>query len=754
MNLSMRKVAEIANVIILTIMMSGLTGVVTFSGRAQAAVQERTLSTGIADSTSVLGTKWRKITFTAAQTGTATAKLSWTGTADMRFQILRSNNTVIGGSISASTTSPKIYSFSTVAGTSYFATIWSYSGVGTYTFTLAENFPDTTAPSVPTSLIANSVTESTVGLTWAPSTDNIGVTGYRVYRNSLLVGSPQSTAFTDTGLSESTAYTYYVQAIDAAGNISGPSASITTTTLSSIPDTIAPTTPENVQSTNQTSSTISLQWNASTDDRAINYYRVYRDNTLIGSPAGTSYVDTGLTPATSYTYSVAAVDTSNNVSAYSLELNVTTAEAPNPSTRPNIVIINLDDMRTDSMLALPKVKQWMESGGTNYPQATVPTPSCCPSRATLMSGRYVHNNGQYSQNTAGADLNLMVQRYLKDAGYFTGHSGKFLHWLSLGTVAPHWDRWTYFKGGYTNVAMRWDNQTITSQGYSTTITFDRGIEYINDFENRDDTKPFFVQLTPIAPHSPSTPEAKYASSAVPALPQKPSHTETDRKDKPPFISYTNETYAQGSANRTAMHRALYSVDDQVDRFMNELSALGELDNTLVIFTADNGYMFGEHGRGSKFLPYYESVGVPFYIRWPGHVAPGATDNRYVSHVDITPTVLAAAGVTQNLVELDGKDILSAYSRPLAYSEYYYDPANGNYITTWSSIRNDQFLYVEYYGQTTDRSVVSFREYYDMVNDPYQMQNLLKDSSTANDPNVTVLSETLRAAQSCAGNTCQ
>ena len=87
-------------------------------------------------------------------------------------------------------------------------------------------------------------------------------------------------------------------------------------------------------------------------------------------------------------------------------------------------------------------------GGTNFRNGYVSTPSCCPSRASLMSGRYVHNNGQFRQQNLGFDLDLTIQRYLHDAGYFTGHAGKYLHWLDLSVEAPHFDRWTYFKGGY------------------------------------------------------------------------------------------------------------------------------------------------------------------------------------------------------------------------------------------------------------------------------------------------------------------
>jgi hypothetical protein len=124
------------------------------------------------------------------------------------------------------------------------------------------------------------------------------------------------------------------------------------------------------------------------------------------------------------------------------------------------------------------------------------------------------------------------------AGYLTGHAGKFLHWLDLGVEAPHFDRWTYFKGGYENVYMNFDGTVRRSQGYSTTIVFDRAIEYVNDFEGRGDARPFYLHLAPVAPHAPSIAEPRYASATVPAHQPDPSYMEADRADKPPFVART------------------------------------------------------------------------------------------------------------------------------------------------------------------------------------------------------------------------
>src|SRR5215203_3223628 len=150
-----------------------------------------------------------------------------------------------------------------------------------------------------------------------------------------------------------------------------------------------------------------------------------------------------------------------------------------------------------------------------------------------------------------------------------------------GRRGPPLRPWTYFKGGYENVYMNFDGTVRRSQGYSTTIVFDRAIDYVDDFERRDDARPFYLYLAPIAPHDPSIAEPKYASAAVPAHQPDPSYMEADRSDKPPFVRNQNPTAATVQATRAAMIRTLYTVDDQVDRFLRHLQTTGELANTLV-----------------------------------------------------------------------------------------------------------------------------------------------------------------------------
>jgi len=188
---------------------------------------------------------------------------------------------------------------------------------------------DTTAPSVPTGLVAGTATSTSATISWTASTDNAGgsgVAGYDVYRGTTKVGSSTTTSFTETGLTASTAYAYTVRARDVAGNVSASSAAVTVTTLPVATDTIAPSVPTGLVATTVTQTGVTLTWAASTDTggSGLAGYDVYRGTTKVGTPTTASYSDSGLTAATAYQYTVRARDVAGNVSAASAALTVTT----------------------------------------------------------------------------------------------------------------------------------------------------------------------------------------------------------------------------------------------------------------------------------------------------------------------------------------------------------------------------------------------------------------------------------------------
>ncbi|WP_334078186.1 lytic polysaccharide monooxygenase [Paenibacillus sanfengchensis] len=201
---------------------------------------------------------------------------------------------------------------------------------------------DTQKPSAPGSLAASGITSTTVNLSWNASTDNVGVTGYRIYRGGSLIASVPGTVLnhTVTGLSADTAYSFTVKAVDAAGNESGASNAVNVRTGQVVNDTHAPTAPGylHVMGT-PTSSSIALMWNASSDNVGVTGYRIYRGGTLVQTVSGTttSYSVTGLSANTSYSFTVKAVDAAGNESAASNAVTAKTSEAPSvPEWSPNV----------------------------------------------------------------------------------------------------------------------------------------------------------------------------------------------------------------------------------------------------------------------------------------------------------------------------------------------------------------------------------------------------------------------------------
>lgn len=185
----------------------------------------------------------------------------------------------------------------------------------------ASSSNDTTPPTIPANVHTTSLLDTSIALAWDTSTDDVAVSGYKIYRDGSLVGTASGTTFTDTGLSPVTHYDYTVKAYDAANNNSAASAVLPATTAY---DTTDPSIPTNLHSTGQTDTSITLNWNVATDNVAVSGYDVYRGSTLITTTSGTTYTDSGLGVNTAYTYRVRAVDTSGNASAQTAPQTIST----------------------------------------------------------------------------------------------------------------------------------------------------------------------------------------------------------------------------------------------------------------------------------------------------------------------------------------------------------------------------------------------------------------------------------------------
>lgn len=253
--------------------------------------------------------------------------LSWTASTD---DVGVAGYGVFRNGLQVGTTTAISYSDSGLAaGTSYSYAVDAFDAAGNLSTQSASvstsTLSDTTAPSVPTSLVATPVSASQINLSWSASTDNVGVTGYKVYRNGVQVGTTAATSYSDTGLAASTGYSYTVAAYDAASNTSAQSGSVSATTLTSTStDTTAPTVPSSIIATPISASQINLSWTASTDNVGVTGYTVYRNGMSVGSPVGNSFSDTGLAASTAYAYTVSAHDAAGNASAQSGSISAST----------------------------------------------------------------------------------------------------------------------------------------------------------------------------------------------------------------------------------------------------------------------------------------------------------------------------------------------------------------------------------------------------------------------------------------------
>ncbi|KAB8158905.1 sulfatase-like hydrolase/transferase [Streptomyces sp. 3MP-14] len=437
------------------------------------------------------------------------------------------------------------------------------------------------------------------------------------------------------------------------------------------------------------------------------------------------------------------------------------ANAPNAvararDARPNVLLIVTDDQPKRTEWAIPRTVDWLAGRGVRYTNGHVTTPLCSPSRSSVLSGRYAHHHGvRNNQASYQLDQSTTIQRHLAEAGYRTGLFGKFLNAWQLADNPPHFEEFALLSPGYVDA--RWNVNGAVQQlpGYTTTIIREETLRFIE--RSTSDDRPWFAYVTPYAPHGPNTPEPDYAEVPVPAWNGRPSVPEEDRSDKPPYIQNATGTLADGRRIRRNQLRTLLSVDDTVEAFRQKLAELGQLENTLVIYIADNGFSWGDHGWTKKSVPYRQAHEVPFYASWPaGGLGGGRRDDRIVANIDIAPTVLDAAGVVPDH-EQDGISLLSDRSRDHLLVEWWKQGDGAAGPRTWASYVAKDRQYTEYYALTTNADgevsgggEVTFREYYDLVNDQHQLTNALHQADEEDEANLGIAELAAQLAADRAG----
>ncbi|HXV85283.1 MAG TPA: sulfatase [Gemmatimonadales bacterium] len=429
------------------------------------------------------------------------------------------------------------------------------------------------------------------------------------------------------------------------------------------------------------------------------------------------------------------------------------------ASRPNIVVILVDDLRWDDLgvaghpwVETPAVDQ-LAREGARFLNAFATTPLCSPSRAAILTGQYVHTNG-IIDNTARDSASHRLSTFavpMAQAGYATGFFGKW-HMGNDDTRRPGWTHWVAMKGQgeAINPRLNVDGERLEVPGYVTDVL----TEYVIRFMRRSGEQPFLVFLAHKALHPnvmqrddgsvaqlqgqsagfipAERDRGRYASAVVPRrhnatvpVAGKPA-LQRRLEDLPPLQPDSGGTPDADVRDRLEM---LLAVDESLGRLVQSLREMGKLDHTVLIFTSDHGYFYGEHGLNEeRRLAYEETARIPLILRYPPVARAGSTFEQLVQTIDLAPTILALAGVTDTVTR-HGRSLLplldgsAATWRSSVLIEYYSDRVFPRIRTMgYQAVRTDRYKYIHYV------ELPGMDELYDLQADPFELNNLVNSAA--------------------------
>ncbi len=434
-----------------------------------------------------------------------------------------------------------------------------------------------------------------------------------------------------------------------------------------------------------------------------------------------------------------------------------------PTDRPNIIFVLTDDLDYTSAQKMPQITSLLADQGTSFEEAFVSHSICCPARATFLTGLYDHNHNVLSNRPPDGGFETFVSEGheensigvgLQGAGYRTAFFGKYLNGYPADDpthVPPGWDEWY----GKLDDQKLYD-YSINENGEEVSYGNDEG-DFFTDVLSRQATdfvgraapedQPFFAYVAPTAPHGPSTPAERHKGAFSEEEPYRPpSYNEEDVSDKPSQIQNT-ESISEKEGSRIDNHyrerlESMLAVDEMVGSLVEELEVAGELDNTYIFFTSDNGYEQGEHRlQKGKNKVYEESSRVPLFVRGPG-VRAGSKTQKLALNTDFAPTFADVAGTE---FQADGRSLAPLLEGDEGAPSWRTSVLLEKLPTQqgYQAVRTETHKYVEYNNGE--------RELYDLEADPYELESLHESA----DPSLLEdLKARLEALKNCSEEGCR
>jgi len=441
----------------------------------------------------------------------------------------------------------------------------------------------------------------------------------------------------------------------------------------------------------------------------------------------TSYTFTNLQPNTGYDFSVIAKCTDGSTSK---RKKISATTLPD---HPNIVFILIDDSRSDyfscngafPFFHTPHIDQ-IANEGVNFKKTYCITSLCAPSRASIATGLFTTKTGVYANELFLDSSFTTIPKVFKQNGYYTALVGKN-HNTFLNGEIPEFNYWLW------SLAPKMDDQTKFNYNGTIKYIIKPNVETLTDTAiaiiNRVNNQPLLLWLAYRCPHHPEYPLPQYIGKYDDEVLPWPADTTPYKKNYPSFLYNRGPGFILTGEDLDTTYRNVLEVisglDSCVGKVVDALQNTGKLDNTLLIFMSDNGFMIGSHWLNEKTMAYEPSMRLPLFIRYPAWFTPGSEVTDLLAlNLDIAPTMYEAAGI--NYTEpLDGHSLRDLYNGTFNRTQFYYYMLHDTSSTAPSkrAIRDMQYKYIHYScnSDTTE-------EFFDEVNDPLELTNLINASS--------------------------